>query len=123
LSLLELVVAVLVLSIAVLGTFRTLDFSGRQIGGEAVRLLARVVAANRAEELRLARIVGAGPLPARVQAGRYGFDVAVSLKPTAGGLSEATIRVSRAEADGTGGGAGRGTGTVLVTYLPPAAGP
>jgi len=106
--LLELVVAVLVLSIAVVGTYRSLDFSGRQIGNETARLLARVVAVNRAEELRLARMVGSGPLPGRVLAGRYSFEVEVRQTRTTGGLSEATITVSSAD----------GPGAVLVTYLP-----
>jgi len=112
LTLVELLVAVLVLSIAVVGTFRTLDISGRQIGGESERLLARLVAANRAEELRLTRVAEPTPMPGRVRQGPYDFDVETGLETTAGGLDQATITVR-----GPG-----GSGAVLVTYLPAPAG-
>lgn len=112
LTLVELVVAVLVLSIAVVATFRSVDTSGRQIGAEAARLLARVVAENRAGELRLAALDGFGPLSDRVQIGPRGFTVRVSYRRTVGGLSEAIIAVQSDE----------GPGAVLVTYLPAAGG-
>lgn len=112
LSLLELVVAILVLSVAVLGSFRALDASGRQIGQEETRLLAGIVAANRAETLRLAQTVGHEALPDRVRMGRQWFAVTVRRETTAGGLIEARITV-RAES---------GPGAVLVAYLPPGGG-
>ncbi|MCA0873487.1 type II secretion system protein GspI [Seohaeicola saemankumensis] len=112
LTLVELLVAVLVLSIAVVGTFRTLDVSGRQIGGESERLLARLVAANRAEELRLTLVAEPTPMLGQVRQGLYDFDVETGLETTAGGLGEATITVR-----GPG-----GSGAVLVTYLPAPAG-
>lgn len=112
LSLVELVIAVLILSIAVIGTYRVLDQSSRQIGTETARLLAGVVAANRAEELRLARTAGYGALPGQVRMGPHMFEVEVSQSLTAAGLSEATIKVRAAQ----------GPQVVLVTYLPAAGG-
>lgn len=100
--------AILVLSIAAVGTFRTATRTGRQIGQEAERLLAWTVALNRAEELRLSGTGGFGPLPGDVSNGVWRFEVEVDRKRTAAGLSEATIRVRSPG----------GPGAVAVTYLP-----
>lgn len=105
LTLLELVAAVAVLSIGSLAAVRATDQARHAIAGDAPRLLARVVAENRAEELRI--YTSGQALPARVQMGGQGFVVEVAELPTAAGLVEATITV-RSDA---------GPGAVLVTYL------
>lgn len=106
LTLLELVVAVVVLSLGSLAAVRATDQSRHALAGEAPRLLARVVAENRAEALRFVR--PGTVLPRQVEMGGQVFDVDVAALPTAAGLTEVTIRVQSAA----------GPGARLVTYLP-----
>jgi len=112
LTLLELVVAVLVLAIGSLAALQAVDQSRRAIGASMPRLLAQLVAQNRAEELRLAALSGPGggvSLPSQVQMGPYSYQVAVSTKTTASGIIEAEIRAISSE----------GPGVVLIAFLPP----
>ncbi len=109
LTLLELVIAVAVLAIGTLAALRATDQSRHVLAGAPERLLAQVVAANRAEELRLYGAAQGRGLPGRVEMGQRRFDVTVTFTPTAAGLSEARIT-----ARGPG-----GAGAVLVTVLPP----
>jgi len=112
LTLLELVVAVLVLAIGSLAALQAVDQSRRAIGGAMPRLLAQLVVQNRAEELRLAALSGPGggvSRPSQVQMGPYSYQVTVSTKTTASGLIEAEIRAISSE----------GPGVVLVAFLPP----
>ncbi len=106
LTLLELVVAVAVLAIGTLAALRATDQSGRALGGAEARLLAQLVAENRAEELRL--YGSGGGLPARVAMGGRDFTVSVKFAQTAANLTEARI-TARAET---------GEGAVLVAILP-----
>lgn len=108
LTLLELAVAVLILSIGVIAAMRASDQARGVIGGADDRLLAGIVARNRLEELRL--YGGAGPaLPAEVtQAGRV-FRVETRLRATAGGLIEAAVTARPAQG---------GAGARRLGYLP-----
>ena len=108
LTLLELAVAVLILSIGIIAAMRAADQARLVIGGADDRLLAGIVARNRLEELRL--YGRAGPvLPAEVaQAGRP-FRIETTIKATAGGVLEAAVAVRPA----TG-----GPGARRVGYLP-----
>lgn len=108
LTLLELVVAVLVLAIGALAALQAVDQSRRDIGGALPRLLAQMVAQNRAEELRLAAGAGGGSLPSLVQMGPYQYQLTVTRKTTASGLVEAEIRAVTVD----------GVGAVLVSFLP-----
>ena len=110
LTLLELVVAVLVLAIGSLAALQAVDQSRRAIGGAMPRMLAQLVAQNRAEELRLAGLPAGLSLPAQVQMGPYSYQITVATKVTASGLIEAEIRAVSSE----------GPGAVLVAFLPPA---
>jgi general secretion pathway protein I len=95
LSLVELAVAILILSIATLATFRALNQGARQAATERDRVLAEAVALNRAAELRLAE----SGLPDRVtMAGRI-WSVAATEAPTEGGLVEVDIAVRTQEGD------------------------
>lgn len=105
LTLLELVIAVAILSIGTLASLRATEQSRRALAGAPLRLLAQVVAQNRAEELRL---FGAGGLPDRVEMGGQSFDVKVVIAPTAAGLRQAVITAR----------AGSGEGALLVAVLP-----
>ncbi|SHL20216.1 general secretion pathway protein I [Roseovarius marisflavi] len=90
-TLLELVIAVFVLSIGTIAALRSADQAGRVLGGEAARVMAMQVALNRAEELRLLGAVGARSLSNRVVYGPYNWQVAVSEEATRAGFTEATI--------------------------------
>jgi len=109
---LELVVAVLVLAIGSLAALQAVDQSRRSIGGAMPRLLAQVVAQNRAEELRLVGLHGPSGglnLPSQLQMGPYNYQLTVTTKTTASGIIEAKIRAVSSE----------GPGALLVTFLPP----
>ena len=113
LTLLELVVAVLVLSIGSLAALGAVDQSRRSIGEAMPRMLAQLVVQNRAEELRLVGFPAELSLPSQVQMGPYSYQLTVTTKATVSGIIEAEIRaVSR-----------DGPGVVLVSFLaPPGAG-
>ena len=108
LTLLELVVTIVVLAIGSLAAIRATDQSRVAIGGEMPRLLVRIAAHNRAEELQLFGPAG-GALPRQVQMGPFQMELSVRKETTAGGLIKATVT---ARAD-TGEGAG------LTVYLAP----
>lgn len=93
-TLLELMIAILVLSIGTLAVFRTLDQSRREIGGEMQRHLARSVAANRAAEIRIYGLARGLGLPATVQQGPYDWTIKTTRKETEGGLYEVHLAVS-----------------------------
>ncbi|MCB4457272.1 type IV pilus modification PilV family protein [Leisingera sp. McT4-56] len=107
LTLVELAVAVLVLSIASLAALRAADQSRIAAGGEAPRLLARIAARNRAEELQLYGT--ARPLPEQVTQGGRSITLETAAKPSAGGLLQATVTART----------GSGEGAQLVLYLAP----
>lgn len=105
-SLLELMVAVLVLSLGTLAATRATDQSRLAIGGAETRVLAEIVVANRAEELRLYGVQAA--LPQSTTMGGQVFVITVAQEATAGGMIRAQI-TARGQA---------GPGAVLVTYVP-----
>ena len=105
LTLLELAVAIFILALGSFAALRAVDQSRLEIGAADDRLLARVVAQNRAEALRLP---GAGALPAQIEMAGRVFIIRTALKATEGGLREASINVT----------APSGVGALLVTYLP-----
>lgn len=109
LTLLELVIAVAVLSIGTLAALRATDQSRLALAGAPPRLLAQVVAQNRAEELQLYGTAAGRGLPATVQMGGQSFAIEVVFTPTAAGLSQARI-TARAQS---------GEGAVLIAVLPP----
>ena len=107
LTLLELVIAVLVLSMGSLAAVRATDQSRVSIGGMPARVLAQIVARNRVQELQLYGAIGARNLPGRVEMGGRSFQVNVETKSTAGGLIEASVTVRGQN----------GPGAYLVTYV------
>ena len=109
LTLLELAVAILVLALGSLAALGAADQSRRAIGGEAPRLLARIAARNRAEELQLLGTGGAA-LPVQVTLGGQVFSLASQSEPTAAGLIRTTI-TARADRSGQ--------AASLVVYLTP----
>lgn len=110
LTLLELVIAIAVLSLGTLATLKATGQAREVLGGAAPRLLAQLAAENRGEALHLP---GAGALPATVLLGPYEFRVETRRRTTAAGLSRADIAVTSSE----------GPGAVLVTFLPTGRGP
>ena len=105
-TLLELMIAILVLSIGTLACFRTLDQSRREIGGEMQRHLAQTVAANRAAETRIYGLARGGSLPKSVRQGPYDWPIETERKATEGGLYEVRLIVTSVD----------GPGAQLVTY-------
>ncbi|MEP2716391.1 prepilin-type N-terminal cleavage/methylation domain-containing protein [Pseudophaeobacter sp.] len=107
-TLLELALAILVLALGTLAALRATDQSRLAIGGEAPRLLARIAARNRAEELQL--YAGSGPaLPGEVTLGGQRFRLVTAQEITAGGLIKTHV-IARAES---------GEGAQLTLYLTP----
>lgn len=92
-TLLELLIAILILSIGTLAVTRTLDQSRRQIGENPARFLAQTVAANRAEELRIFGAAMGRGLPKRVQQGPYEWQIEAAQKRTDTGLYQITLTV------------------------------
>jgi general secretion pathway protein I len=106
---LELVVAVLVLSLGSLAAVRAADQSRLSIGGMQTRVLAQIVARNRVQEMQLFGATASASLPAQVQMGGRSFVVEVARTPTAGGLTRAEITVRGED----------GPGAFLVAYVLP----
>ena len=105
LTLIELAVAILVLAIGSIAAIRAADQSRLAIGGETPRLLARVAARNRIEELQLY-----GPtarLPETVTLGGQTFLLSTQSATTEAGLVRLVVR---ARSD-------TGEGAQLVAYL------
>ncbi len=84
LTLLELVIAVLVLSIGTIAALRAMDQSRVAIGGAQDRMLTALAATNRAEEIRL--LGAGGSLPQVVELGGQAIQLSTERAPTAGGL-------------------------------------
>lgn len=90
-SLLEVVIAIFVLSIGTLAALRSVEHASRALGGEAARVMALQVALNRAEEYRLLGARGAAALERRVAYGPFQWDLEISEETTRAGFTEATI--------------------------------
>lgn len=100
LTLLELVVAVLVLSLGSLAALRATDQSMVSIGGMPSRVLAQIVARNRAQEMQLYGLRGSDGLPEVVEMGGRSFRVEVETEATAGGLVRAAITATGPDGPG-----------------------
>lgn len=111
LTLLELVVAVMVLSLGTIAALRATDQSRLAIGGAEPRALAQIVVRNRAQELRLHG--GRARLPGEVELGGRLFTVTVRTARTSGGLIRATITARSTT----------GPGASLVTFVPASGAP
>lgn len=105
LSLLELVVAIAILSIGTISVIQATGQARHALSGSIPRILAQVVAENSAEALQLP---GADGLMAYQTIGAYGFRVDLETKATRSGLLEGRISVK----------SDSGPGVVLVTILP-----
>lgn len=90
-SLIELVIAVLILSIGAMAGYRALSQARRGIGEEVPRLLAHQAALNRAEELRLLGMEAGRALPETVRLGPYDWRIDVTEAATEGGFVKATV--------------------------------
>jgi general secretion pathway protein I len=106
LTLLELVIAIAILSLGTLATLNATGQARHTLGGATPRLLAQLAAENRAEALRLPDSAG---LPASETLGPYSFQIDTRRRSTAAGLIRVDITVTSSE----------GPGATLVTLLPP----
>lgn len=109
LSLLEVMVAVVVLSIAVVGLYRVFDQSALSVASDRDRLLAGLVAHNRAEELQL----GLQNLSRSATMADREWQVESRVRATVGGFEEIEIVVQPETGS---------AGARLVTYRRPEAG-
>ncbi len=107
-SLIEVVIAVLVLSVGIVAGYQSLGQARMAIGSEVPRILAQTAALNRAEELKLVGMAAGRGLPQVVRQGPYEWRVDISEKLTQGGFVEARVRVSAADQPGA----------VVVVYAP-----
>jgi len=105
-TLIEVIIAILVLAIGTLAAVRTMDQSRLELGGARDRLLAQLVASNRAAEIRVVGLAAGANLPASVQQGPFEWRIATQSKATQGGVYQVQITVT---------GAGR-PGAVLTTF-------
>lgn len=90
-TLVELIIAIMVLSIGTLAIVRTLDQSRRQIGEASARYLAHTVVENRGAELRATGVALGRGLPERVQQGPYEWQIEMVSKKTEAGIYEVTL--------------------------------
>jgi len=111
-TLVELLVAIVILSIASMATWRAFDAARHGIGGQLARGLAHQVAFNRAEELRRTGLAAGRGLPAQVRMGRQDWTVTLEEAPTEGTLVKVTIGVSATDSPGA----------RLVVFVPAEAG-
>ena len=109
LTLIEVMVAVMILSIATVAAFRTLDAARLQIGGTLDRVFAEQVALNRAAEYRALGRDMARRLPGTEDFGMRDWQLDVTETATSGGYTELRIRAARPD----------GPGTLLISFLPP----
>ncbi|WP_299305207.1 type II secretion system protein [uncultured Litoreibacter sp.] len=106
-TLVELIVAIVILSVGTIAALRGFEQTSLELGQADARLLAHHAALNRVAELKLLGPTGSDALPAEVDMGPYRFQLDTELARTAAGLFEATI-VARSET---------GVGAHFVTYL------
>lgn len=93
-TLVELVIAILVLSLGTVAAFRAIDQSRRVAGDATARFLALQVALNRAEGLRVLSAEAAARLPDAVAMGGRDWRLAESERITEAGFAEITVTVT-----------------------------
>lgn len=93
-TLVELVIAIAILSIGMIAAWRGYEQAQRGIGGQVGRVLAQQVALNHAAELRLSGLPEGRNLPGEAEMGTTRWQVTVAEAPTHAGLVEAVITVS-----------------------------
>lgn len=108
LTLIELAVAILVLALGSLAALRATDQSRLAIGGEMPRLLTRIAARNRAEELQILGAT-APSLSTEIRMGPHLIQLQTQREATAGGLIKTSV-TARADS---------GEQTQLILYLSP----
>lgn len=106
-TLIELVVAIVVLSLGTLAVLRAADQSALAISGSTERALAQIAVQNRAEELRFVS-AEAGLLPDTVRLGGQVFHFDQTQTVTVGGLIEMRLTARGPS----------GAGAQMVIYLP-----
>lgn len=109
LTLLELIIAVMVLAMGSVAALRATDQSRVAIGGMPSRMVAQIVARNRVQELQLYGALGARSLPSEVEMAGRRFQISVRTAATTSRLTEAAITVRGPD----------GSGAYLVAYVTP----
>lgn len=99
-TLIELAIAITILSIASLAAFRSFEQAGAQAQGVLARGLAHQVALNHAAELRATGLAEGRDLPDQVHMGPYDWTIRLDEAPTAGNLVEVAITVAAPDLPG-----------------------
>ena len=107
-TLVELLIAILILSIASVAGYRSMTQSQSVMVGMPVRVLALHVAQNELQQMRLVRLGGDASEAGSVEMGGMSFDITRRTEATRGGLRKVTVRAVGPD----------GTGVVAVGYLP-----
>lgn len=94
LTLVELAVAVLVLSLGTIAAVRTMDHSGTSLTGQHTRFLAQIAARNQIERLRAGTEGRGGTSAHTATVGGVDFNVTTDRESTAGGLRKLTVRAA-----------------------------
>lgn len=108
-TLVELVIAIAILSIGMIAAWRGYEQAQRGIGGQVGRVLAQQVALNRAAELRISGLPEGRGLPHEVAMGPTRWRISLTEGAPRAGLVATTITVSAPDQPGA----------RLVTHLPP----
>ncbi len=90
-TLIEVAVAVAILSLGAMAAWRSLDAAQRGIGGQVGRALAAEVALNRAAELRLYGLRAGRALPGQERMGGHDWRIEIIEAETAAGGTAVTI--------------------------------
>lgn len=93
-TLVELVLAITILSIGMIAAWRSYEQAQRGIGGQVPRVLAQQVALNRAAELRLTGLPAGRALPGEVRMGQIVWQVSLSEAQTRAGAVQTEITVT-----------------------------
>lgn len=99
-TLIELAIAITILSVASLAAFRSFEQAGQQAQGVLARGLAHQVALNHAAELRALGLTDGRALPDQRRMGPYDWAIRLDEAPTAGNLVEVAITVSAPDLPG-----------------------
>lgn len=108
-TLVEVMVAVMVLSIGTVASLQAFDAARHQIGSAPDRIFSQHVALNRVAAFRALDRATARSLPGTVTFAGRDWTVAATETDTTGGYVELRVRAALSG----------GAGTVLVAYLPP----
>jgi len=100
LTLIELLIAILILSIGSVAALRTMGQAREVVGGELPRLMAQTAALNRAEAIQMLGLPAARGLPSSVTMGPETIRLTLDTAPTESGFVEVAISAKSSSGPG-----------------------